>query len=93
MKWNVYGISGLWLDIDGNSQQCGPSGTSGGEIALSGSGTLSLHISDFNYGGYILHLKVLRNDGQVVYHNEKFMCIGNFTSPPPAPTAKPTSKP
>jgi hypothetical protein len=109
MHWSVYGISGLWLEFDPNGSQCGPAANGSREVAVNGTGTYTFHVSDFPYGGYLIHLKVLRNDGVTVYYNEKYMCIGTYTvapttnpNPPtrtvtpvptPAPVASPTAKP
>jgi uncharacterized protein YraI len=109
MRWSVYGIKGIWLEFDPNSNQCGPAANGNREVPVSGTGTYSFHVSEFPYGGYIVHLKVQRNDDVIVYHNEKFMCIGTYTvqptanpNPPtrtvtpvptPVPVASPTAKP
>ena len=90
VKWDVYGIAGLWLKVEGNGDKCGPAGSSGINTALNGSGTYYWNANTFNYGGYIVHLYVLRNDGTYVYHNEKYLCVGFDGS---GPTSTKTSTP
>ena len=95
VKWNVYGIAGLWLKVEGNGDKCGPAGGSGTfTTAINGNGTYYWNANTMGYGGYIVHLYVLRNDGVYVYHNEKYLCIGFDGSGPtntPAPATSTSS--
>lgn len=93
-QWNVYGIAGIWLNADSNSDKCGPGGSNGFSVPVSGNGTYTFNIKNLVQGGYLLHLKIQRNDGQIVYYNEKYLCInvGNNpsnTNTPVPPTATP----
>ena len=89
VKWDVYGIAGLWLKVEGNGDKCGPAGSTGTfSVAINGSGTYYWNANTMGYGGYLVHLYVLRNDGVYVYHNEKYLCVGFDGSGPtntPAP--------
>ncbi|MCL5995038.1 MAG: SH3 domain-containing protein [Chloroflexi bacterium] len=87
VSWNVYGIAGIWVVIEGNGNQCGPAGSSSRTVAVSGSGSYYWNVNDFETGGYKVSLKILRNDGVEVRHNEKYMCVGiSATSPTSMPT-------
>ena len=91
VKWDVYGISGLWLKVEGNGDKCGPAGSTGTfSVAINGSGTYYWNANTMGYGGYLVHLYVLRNDGVYVYHNEKYLCIG-FDGSGPTSTTGPTA--
>jgi uncharacterized protein YgiM (DUF1202 family) len=97
--WNVYGISGIWLNIDSNGDKCGPAGTNGRSVSVSGNGSYTWNIKDLVQGGYLVHLKIQRNDGQIVYYNEKYLCINVGNNPantktpvPPANTPAPSTK-
>ncbi len=91
--FNIYGVSGISLVIQGSDQQCGPAGSGSRTVPIStaanGDGSYYWNIHDFGTGGYIIHLYIQRNDGSFTYYNEKFMCIGNAPSPTSAPTATP----
>ena len=63
--------------VEPSGQLCGPQGTSSINVPASGQGSYTFNISQLAYGGYIVHLKVTRKDGQEVNYNEKFLCIGN----------------
>jgi uncharacterized protein YraI len=91
VKWDVYGIAGLWLKVEGNGDKCGPAGSSGMTVGLNGSGTYYWNLNTWAAGGYIVHLYVLRNDGTYVYHNEKYLCIGFDGSGPTSTPAPATS--
>jgi hypothetical protein len=75
-QWDVYGIRGLWLKVDPNITMCGPGGSSGFNVAVPGNGSYSWNVKDLARGGYIVHLKIQRNDGQFVYYGEKYLCVG-----------------
>ena len=91
VKWDVYGISGLWLKVEGNGDKCGPAGSTGTfSVAINGSGTYYWNANTMGYGGYVVHLYVLRNDGVYVYHNEKYLCVG-FDGSGPTSTTGPTA--
>ena len=97
VSFNMYGVAGITLKIEPNSQWCGPAGNTGGRsVAIStqanGEGSYYWNINDFGYGGYIVHLLVTKNDGSTVYYNEKFMCLGNAPAATSVPaTAVPTT--
>lgn len=78
-KWNVYGIQGISLHIDPNGQLC-PAGSKGLSIPVNGSNgtqdaTYTIDSFDFPAGCYKLELFVVRNDGQTVGHNEKYIWV------------------
>ena len=75
--WSLYGINGIRFVVEPSSQQCGPQGTSVINVPTSGQGSYTFNVNQLAYGGYIVHLKVVRKDGQEVNYNEKFLCIGN----------------
>ena len=75
--WNLYGINGIRFVVEPSSQLCGPQGTSVINVPTSGQGSYTFNVNQLAYGGYIVHLKVTRKDGQEVNYNEKFLCIGN----------------
>jgi hypothetical protein len=81
LKWNIFGISGIWLKIDANSQYCGELGRSAYRyVPVNGSNGISdtiylLNANEFDYGGYKLELFILTNQGMTVGYNEKFLCV------------------
>jgi hypothetical protein len=99
VRWNIYGVGGVWVLIQADGTFC-PTGSGSREVAVSGNGTYSWNVNEFTAaGGYKVSMKILRNDGQYVMYNEKYMCIGvsansaatNTPVPPataaPSPTA------
>lgn len=100
MKWNIYGIGGIWILIQPDSRWCGPAGgTPGRQISVAGEGTYSFNANEFSGGGYKISMRVKRNDGGEVDYNEKYMCImappsnATATSVPPTATTPPTAVP
>jgi hypothetical protein len=97
--WNIYGINGIRFVVEPSGQQCGPQGTSVINVPTSGQGSYTFNAKQLAYGGYIVHLKVTRKDGQEVNYNEKFLCIGigsgggGGTSPTNTPQPAATSTP
>jgi hypothetical protein len=87
VKWNIFGISGLYLKLEPNGEKCGPPGSGGINQALPGSGTFKFNVNTLAYGGYKLQLEVIRKDGTPVRYNEKYLCITSGTGA--APTAVP----
>jgi hypothetical protein len=81
LKWNLYGISGVRLKIESNTQQCSPGGSQGQrDVPVNGSNgndnyTYQLNANEFGYGGFKIELFVTNNSGQVVGYNEKFLCF------------------
>lgn len=99
-RWNIYGINGVRLIVEGNQQQCGPAGPTRIDQAATGTGGNSFNIKDLAYGGYIVHLYITRRDNVPVFYNEKFLCVGTgqpntaYTSTPgPTATSQPTAQP
>ncbi|MBP7601820.1 MAG: SH3 domain-containing protein [Thermoflexales bacterium] len=81
LKWNLYGISGIRLKIESNTQQCGQGGSQGQrDVPVNGSNgnenfIYQLNANEFGYGGFKIELFVTTNSGQVVGYNEKFLCF------------------
>jgi len=96
-RWNIYGINGVRLIVEGSAQQCGPAGSTRIDQAATGTGGNTININQLATGGYIVHLYVTRRDNVPVFYNEKFLCVGTgqSTSPTstPAPTTAPTAAP
>jgi hypothetical protein len=92
VHWNIYGISGLWVLIEPNGDKCA-AGSTIRKAPVSGEGTYSWNVRDFENGGYKISMLVRRNDGVEVRHNEKYMCIGMNTYPVPTDTVWPTITP
>ena len=90
VKWDISGINGVWLIVDGNSDKCGPSGASKLSAKLDFRGTYSWNIKDWDMGGYIARLYVQRSDDTFVYFGKKYLCIG-FDGSGPTSTAQPVS--
>jgi hypothetical protein len=86
VQWNIYGVSGIWLSVQGNTQQCSPAGTQGFEVGVDGNSNYTWHFD--NRGSYIVHMKILRNDGVYTYYNEKFLNVG-VCNPSSSPTNTP----
>lgn len=79
LKWNVFGINGITLHVDPNSQ-FGPAGNTGRSVPINGSSgsdnaTYTFNGRDFGGGCYKWELYIVRKDGKEVGHNEKFMCV------------------
>lgn len=81
LKWNIFGISGIRLKIEPNSQYCGAAGSQGQrDVPVNGSDgpnnyIYALNANEFGYGGFKIELFITNNSGQVVGYNEKFLCI------------------
>jgi hypothetical protein len=81
LKWNIYGVSGIRLKIESNSQYCGKGGTQGTrDVPVSGSNgndnyIYQLNANEFGYDGFKIELFITTNSGQVVGYNEKFLCF------------------
>jgi uncharacterized protein YraI len=82
VRWNIYGIGGLWFLIEPNGDQCGPAGTSNVKVAVNGQGSYSWNVNTLAYGGYKVTMYVLRNDGVYARYNEKFICVGTGQTGP-----------
>jgi hypothetical protein len=58
LKWNIFGINGIRLRVDRNTQYCGEPGRSPGrDVAVNGSNgnentTYPMNANEFDYGGY-----------------------------------------
>jgi hypothetical protein len=94
--WSIYGINGIRFVVEPSSAQCSPQGTSVINEPTSGQGSYTFNVKQLAFGGYIVHLKVTRKDGQEVNYNEKFLCIGAGSSGPtstPKPAATATGAP
>jgi hypothetical protein len=83
VKWNVFGINGLYLKLEPNGDKCGPPGSGGISQALPGSGTFKFNVKDLAFGSYKLQLEVIRKDGTPVRYNEKYLCITSGSGVPP----------
>ena len=81
MKWNIYGVSGIRLKIEPNTQYCGKAGSQGQrDVPVSGSNgnenyIYQLNANEFGYDGFKIELFITTNSGQVVGYNEKFLCF------------------
>ena len=81
LKWNIFGIRGIRLKIEGSSQMCGPGGSQGSrDVPVNGSNgpdnyLYPLNANEFGYGGFKIELYITTNSGQVVGYNEKFLCV------------------
>lgn len=80
LKWNIFGINGIWLRID-PSTFCGtPAGYQGTRnVAVSGSDGANNYIypmnaNEFGYGGFKIELYILNTQGETVGYNEKYLC-------------------
>jgi uncharacterized protein YraI len=80
VKWNIYGINGLYLKIDG-SGRCGlGAGSSSVTRPLPGAGETTFNVKDLAAGAYKVSLEVVRKDNVSVRYNEKFICITGGSS-------------
>ncbi len=81
LKWNIYGIGGIRLKIEPNTQQCSPAGSQGQrDLAVNGSSgpdntIYPLNANEFGYGGFKIELFVINQQGAQVGYNEKFLCV------------------
>lgn len=81
LKWNIFGISGIRLKIDSNTQYCGLGGSQGSrDVPVNGSDgpnsyTYTLNANEFGYGGFKIELFITTNQGQTVGYDEKFLCV------------------
>jgi len=82
MRWNIFGIGGIRLRVDGAGAYCG--GVSGGQgtrdVPVNGSDgpndyRYPLNANEFGKGGYKFELYIVNQQGQTVGFNEKFLCI------------------
>jgi uncharacterized protein YraI len=86
LSWNIFGISGLYFNAEGNGTHCGgASGGSGFSRAVPGQGSSSFNVKELQSGGYKLRMRVIKRDGSEISYNEKFICIGGGGQPTPAP--------
>jgi hypothetical protein len=81
LKWNIFGINGIRLRVDPNTQFCGEPGRSPGRnVAVNGSNgnentTYPMNANEFDYGGYKFELYIENREGKTVGYNEKFLCV------------------
>ncbi|MEO6061003.1 MAG: SH3 domain-containing protein [Thermoflexales bacterium] len=81
LKWNIYGIGGIRLKIEPNTQQCSPAGSQGQrDVAVNGSNgpdntIYPLNANEFGFGGFKIELYVINQQGVQVGYNEKFLCV------------------
>ena len=87
--WNIYGIKGIRFLVEPNAAYCNKSGTSVIDVAVNGAGSYTFNVNQLETGGYIVHLRVTRQDNVDVNYNEKFLCIGAGSSGGTSPTNTP----
>lgn len=82
MKWNIFGIGGIRLRVDGTGNYCGGVGGSQGtrDVPVNGSDgpndySYPLNANEFGKGGYKFELYIINQQGVTVGFNEKFLCI------------------
>ncbi len=93
VKWNVFGINGLYLKLEPNGDKCGPPGSGGINQALPGNSTFKFNVKDLAFGGYKLQLEVIRKDNTPVRYNEKYLCIISGAGAPPTAAPGATAAP
>jgi hypothetical protein len=81
LKWNIFGINGIRLKIESNTQYCGQGGSQGSrDVPVNGSDgpnnyTYTLNANEFGYGGFKIELFITTKQDQIVGYNEKFLCF------------------
>ncbi|NJM40171.1 MAG: SH3 domain-containing protein [Anaerolineae bacterium] len=82
--WSIYGINGIRFVVEPSNFQCSPQGTSVINEPTSGQGSYTFNVKQLAYGGYIVHLKVTRKDGQEVNYTRNSCALAQAVPAQPA---------
>ncbi len=74
-KWDVYGVRALYFHVRPSAQFCPVAGSTTLDIAVAGTGEITINTAQFAPGGYNVTLRIIRGDGEQVFHNDKYFCI------------------